>query len=60
MTDRVMESQETDDLWNLYRQIRGSYQTICKVLVERGVLAEMPTDLERPIKVQRAGARATP
>lgn len=38
-------------LWTLYRQVRGSYQQVCRVLVTRGLLAEMPADLDKPIKV---------
>jgi len=45
------KNAEEEELLALYRQVRGSYVAICRVLVVRGVLAEMPRDLEKPIKV---------
>jgi len=50
MEDGVAQREE-DQLWALYRQIRGSYQQVCALLVQRGILAEMPKDLDKPIKV---------
>ena len=47
----VERDREAEQLWDAFRQARSSYQTICRVLVERGILAEMPTDLDKPIKV---------
>lgn len=44
-------TREDQQLWDAYRQARSSYQTICRVLVERGILAEMPLDLDKPMKV---------
>ena len=38
-------------LWELYRSVRSSYQQICLLLVERGIIAEMPKDLDKPVKV---------
>lgn len=43
--------QDDAALWELYRSTRSSYQQVCTLLVERGVLAEMPKDLDKPIKV---------
>ena len=48
---KVVRTDEDQQLWNLYRQLRGSYAALCRVLVVRGLLAEMPTDLDKPIKV---------
>lgn len=48
---KVMRTDEDQRLWNLYRQLRGSYAELCRVLVVRGLLAEMPADLDKPIKV---------
>lgn len=51
VTERVVRTDEDQALWHLYRQVRGSYQQVCRVLVMRGLLAEMPADLDKPIKV---------
>ena len=51
LEERLPRTPEDVALWNTYRQLRGSYQQLCKVLVARGLLAEMPTDLDKPIKV---------
>jgi hypothetical protein len=46
-----LDASEERALWDLYRQIRGSYRQVCTVLVQRGMLAEMPKDLDKPLKV---------
>lgn len=48
-----MSEQAKDDqaLWELYRNIRSSYQQICLLLVARGIIAELPKDLDKPIKI---------
>jgi len=43
--------QEAEQLWQLYRQSRSNYKMVCQILVNRGLLAEMPADLDKPIKV---------
>lgn len=50
-TGRIEYLQSDAALWELYRSIRSSYQQVCTLLVERGILAEMPKDLDKPIKV---------
>lgn len=49
--ERLLRTAEDVALWSLYRHVRGSYQDVCRLLVSRGLLAEMPTDLDKPIKV---------
>lgn len=49
--ERLPRSAEELALWALYRQLRGSYAQLCRVMVVRGMLAEMPADLDKPIKV---------
>lgn len=49
--ERLTRTPEDAALWALYRHVRGSYQDVCRILVQRGLLAEMPTDLDKPIKV---------
>lgn len=44
-------THEVEQLWQVFRASRSNYATICHVLVERGILAEMPKDLDKPIKV---------
>lgn len=44
-------TKEDQALFALFRQMRGSYTAICRVLVKRGILAEMPKDLDKPIKI---------
>lgn len=48
---KLRRTGEDQQLWNLYRQLRGTYAELCRVLVTRGLLAEMPADLDKPIKV---------
>lgn len=49
--EKLPRTAEELALWSLYRHVRGSYQDVCRLLVQRGMLAEMPTDLDKPIKV---------
>jgi len=56
MEDGVIDcrpaKREEDELWDWFRQSRSAYVTACRVLVSRGLLAEMPGDMEKPIKVR--------
>lgn len=49
--ERLTRTPEDAALWALFRQLRGSYTAVCRILVARGQLAEMPADLDKPIKV---------
>jgi len=47
----IMREKEETELWTVFRHARGAYASICEVLVQRGLLAELPKDLDKPIKV---------
>jgi hypothetical protein len=42
---------ESEQLWQMFRTSRSQYAIICQILVDRGILAEMPKDLDKPIKI---------
>jgi hypothetical protein len=46
-----MREKEEAELWTVFRHARGAYASICEVLVQRGLIAELPKDLDKPIKV---------
>lgn len=49
--EEIVREQEVEQLRTIFRNARGSYVAICEVLVRRGLLAEMPHDLDKPIWV---------
>lgn len=53
MNEKPVSFYNTNDeaLWKLYRSLRSSYQQVCTLLVERGIIAELPKDLDKPIKI---------
>jgi hypothetical protein len=49
--DEIIRQREEDALWTVFRHTRGAYAAVCEILVQRGLLAELPKDLDKPIKV---------
>lgn len=47
----IVRQKEDAELLKVFRHARGAYASICETLVQRGILAEMPKDLDKPIKV---------